>query len=112
MRHNQHALAAVLARHHFQQAAQTQNHVAPALAAWRTKVKLADMAALLMQIRVLVLNAERRQAVKNAKLFFAQTLVHAQLDSAFDASAVHNQLSRFHGPDVGRTQQYLRLLRR
>ena len=65
-----------------------------------------------MQVREFVLNAKRGQAVKNAKLLFAQTLVRAQLENTFDASALHERLSRFHSPHIGRKQQHLRRLHR
>src|SRR5438552_2600798 len=44
---DQHALAAVLARDGLDDAAQAQDHVAPALAARRAEIELADMPPLL-----------------------------------------------------------------
>ena len=72
---DQHAVAAVLARQHVEQAAQAQDHVAPALAAGRAEVELADVQALLGELGVLGADAERRQPVEDAELLLAQALV-------------------------------------
>ena len=72
---DQHALAPVLARQHVDHAAQAQDHVAPALAAGRPEIELADVRALLGELRVLGADAERRQPVEDAELLLAQPLV-------------------------------------
>ena len=69
------AVAAVLARQHVEEAAQAQDHVAPALAAGRAEVELADVQALLGELGVLGADAERRQPVEDAELLLAQPLV-------------------------------------
>src|SRR5687768_18296321 len=51
MRNDQHTLAAILARHRIDDAAQPQDHVAPAFTAWRPEIKLADMRTLRTQDR-------------------------------------------------------------
>ena len=69
------AVAAVFACQHVEEAAQAQDHVAPALAAGRTEIELAHVQALLGEVRVLGADAERRQPVEDAELLLAQALV-------------------------------------
>ena len=72
---DEHALAAVLARHRVEEAAQAQDHVAPAFAAGRPEIELADVQALLGELGVLGADAERGQPVEDAELLLAQPLV-------------------------------------
>ena len=66
-RDDQHALAAVLARQHVEHAAQAQDHVAPALAAGRPKIELADVRALLGELGILGADAERASAGRGCR---------------------------------------------
>ena len=102
VRHDQHAFAAVLAHDGVEQAAQAQDHVAPAFAARRTEIELADVAALLVQFRVFMGDADRCQAVKDAKFFFAQALVG--LHGVRTAHAVQHDARSIGRPHVGRVQ--------
>ena len=54
-----------------EQAAQPQNDVAPALAARRTVIELAQQAAELGLVRKLFLDASPGEAVQNTKLLLA-----------------------------------------
>ena len=74
----QDTLAAKLAGDHVNTRTKPENDVAPAFAAGRTVVELAQQAAKLGLLRVQSGYAGVSQPVQNAELFFAQPLVHNQ----------------------------------
>src|SRR5688572_24506671 len=72
---DEHALVAILQLHRVEQAAQPQDDVAPALAAGRSIIELADVGPALGLEREASGDARLRQAVEAAELLLAQALV-------------------------------------
>src|SRR2546429_5178051 len=75
MTNNQHTLAAIVARDRLIHASQPQDDIAPTLAARRSVVKLAERRARFRQVWIFLLDADARQAIKDAEFPFAQSLV-------------------------------------
>src|SRR5690606_38429481 len=75
MADDQHALAAVAAGDGVEHAAQPQDDVAPAFAAGRAEIELAHVHALLVQFRILELDAGNGEPVDDAELLFPQAFV-------------------------------------
>ena len=76
--HHQHPSAGVLTRDRLEQSPQAKNLVTPAFASQGSKIKLSRMNSLLVEIRILLLDAKLGQAIENAEFLFAQTLVEAK----------------------------------
>lgn len=72
---DEHALAYVIPPKYLEQAAQAQDHIAPALAAWRTKIELPDQGALRVELGKARSDSGAGVAVENAKFLFAQALI-------------------------------------
>ncbi len=112
------AIAPIFARQHVEKAAQAQDHVAPAFAAGRAKVELADVRPLLGELGIPGADAERRQPVEDAELLFAQPLVADAGDGAdvavglvsVRAQCGEDAVAGLAGADVGRAEHDLRLL--
>ena len=77
MRNDDDAPLRIIAAQHFDETAQAQDDVAPALAARRTEIELADQTPLFGEFRKFVDDAALGEAVEDAEFFFAQTLVDA-----------------------------------
>ena len=103
MADDQYALAPVLARDRVEHAAQPQDHVAPAFAARWAEIELADVRALLGEIRIFLADAEFGQPVERAEFLLAQALVALDRQrSRIAAGRVEQQPRRFDRPHVGR----------
>src|SRR6202022_763491 len=70
-----HSLARVLARDHFRDGTQTKDDIAPALASRRSVVEFPEQPSELGLVRIVLSNSHRSQAVQNAELLFAKSLV-------------------------------------
>jgi len=107
VRDDQHALSAVFAGHRVEHAAQPQDDVAPALAAGRTKIELADVAALLAQRRIGAGDARHGHPVQDAELLFAEPLIrdHARRRRVHDA---RDDARGFQRPQIRRREHHRR----
>ena len=102
------AFPAVLAHHGIQHAAQSQDHVAPALAARWTKVELADASALFGKLGVALFDGELGQPVQDAELLLAQPLVGGKRHSVLvDPGLFQKQQRGRPSAQVGRTQHHI-----
>ena len=111
---HQDALLAVLASQHLVETAQTQDDIAPAFAARRPEIELADMSELLGQFGELGTDAGTGEAVENAELLLAQSLVDPSLWHRVVAARRREDcqymVGSLPGTQVGRAQDDLRPL--
>ena len=110
MADDEHALARIVARDGIDHAAQAQNDVAPAFAAGRAKIKLADVLALLVQVGIALRDAVDGEAVKDAEFFLAQALV--DLARHFARCLAANRRRVVHGGAIDGVQHDARRLGR
>jgi hypothetical protein len=109
VRHDQHALARILARHCVEDAAQAQDDVAPALAAGRAEIEFADVVALLMKLGIFLGDAAHGQAVEDAELLFAQAFVGMDGQQLVAVQALHQDVGRLGRAHVRRMEHDVRL---
>ena len=104
----------MLASQHLVEAAQAQDDVAPAFAARRPEIELADMSELLGQLGELGTDAGAGEAVENAELLLAQSLVDLSLWHRVVAARrredCQHVVGSLPGTQVGRAQDDLRPL--
>ena len=104
MADQQHPFAPVFARQHVYDGAQAQDDIAPAFAARRTVVELAQQPPQFGLLRVLLDDACVGQPVQNAELPLPQTFIHRQsLFVLKQPGTFHRDLRRLAGAFVGRS---------
>src|SRR5262245_51253724 len=96
MRDNQYALAAIFSRDGVIDAAEPENNIAPAFAARWAMIELAQRRIRICLFRVDLPDACFGHAVKDAELFFAQSLIEDKGDCVrIHPGAFEKQRSRF-----------------
>ena len=109
---DQHAAAAVVQGDRVERAAQAQDDVAPALAAGRPVVELAEEAAELGLVGMMPLDAGAGEPVEDAELLLAQALVDDERVALGAEPACRlDELGRALRPQIGRGQDDVRPFR-
>src|SRR4051812_47574988 len=99
---DEHPVAAMMQADRVKQTPQTQDGVAPTLAAGRPVIELAEQATKFRLFWKLRLDPDTGEPVEDAKLLFAQTLVDTELGvGARQASRGADRLAGLHGPNIG-----------
>src|SRR5690348_3538971 len=109
MSYDHEAAARVVQAHGVERAPQPQDDIAPALAARRAMIELAEETTKFGLLRVQLLDARARQAIQDAELLFAQALIDDQLRRLTAPTVMlADELGGMTSARIGRAQDDLR----